>query len=329
MNRTIIIIIHPGALGDVLLAVPAIKQLSVRFSQHTIVLIARAPVSRLLAECRVIDEWISIESTICTGLFASFSCHSIELRSYLARCDAAVAWIDDTGGSLAKVFHEFGIPQVHIQSPFSSALRGAHQRDRFLETVRQFSTNVPEQDGLQIPEHLLEAGNMCLKERGLSQDNSLILVHPGSGSVHKCLRAEKLVGIVQELQQRGMAPVLLEGPADHDTVEVVLQRLRKQPPVLRDLDLSLLAGVLAQTELYLGHDSGLTHLAALLGVRTIAVFGPTDHLRWAPQGDRVTVLRGAPCVCLSWDAVKQCREKPCLDLSSDEILAALKREMMA
>ena len=328
MNRNIVII-HPGALGDVLLAVPAIKQLSVRFSQHTIVLIARAPVSRLLAECRVIDEWISIESTICTGLFANVSCHSIELRSYLARCDAAVAWLDDTDGSLAKIFHEFGIPQVHIQSPFSSALRGAHQRDRFLETVGESSTNVPEQDALQIPEHLLEEGNVCLEERGLSQDSSLVLVHPGSGSIHKCLRPEKLAGIVLELQQRGMAPVLLEGPADHDTVEVVLQRLRKKPPVLRDLDLSLLAGVLAQVKLYLGHDSGLTHLAALLGVRTIAVFGPTDHLRWAPQGDKVTILRGAPCVCLSWDAVKQCREKPCLDLSRDEILAALKRETMA
>lgn len=328
MNRTIVII-HPGALGDVLLAVQAIKRLRARFSRHTIVLIARAPVSRLLAECQVIDEWISIESTICTGLFAGFGCQSNKLQSYLARCDVAVAWIDDTGGSLAKVFLEFGIPQVHIQSPFSSALRGAHQCDRYLETVGESSTNVPEQDALQIPEHLREEGNVCLKERGLSQDSSLVLVHPGSGSIHKCLRPEKLACIVQELQQRGMSPVLLEGPADHDAVEFVLQRLRKQPPVLRDLDLSLLAGVLAQTELYLGHDSGLTHLAALLGVRTIAVFGPTDHLRWAPQGDRVTVLRGAPCVCLSWDAVKQCREKPCLELSSDEILAALKRETMA
>ncbi len=325
MNRNIVII-HPGALGDVLLAVPAITKLVARFSQHTILLIAHAPISRLLAECRLIDEWISIESPICIGLFTRFGYQPIELQSRLERCDAAVAWTEDTDGSLACVFREFRISQVRIQSPFSSALNAGHQRDRFLETVGESRADLPGQDALQIPDHLLEEGRVCLRERGVSQDRSLVLVHPGSGSIHKCLGAEKLACILQRLQQQGMYPVLVEGPADQDAVEGVLKLLSKKPPVLRDLDLSLLAGVLAQAELYLGHDSGLTHLAALLGVRTIAVFGPTDDHRWAPHGNQVTIVRGAPCVCPSWDAVKNCHEKPCLDLPIEEILTALKLE---
>jgi len=94
-----------------------------------------------------------------------------------------------------------------------------------------------------------------------------------------------------------------------------------QPPcVLRDLDLSQLAGVLAQVRLYIGHDSGVTHLSALFGVRTIVLFGPTDHHRWAPHGRQVTTLRGAPCICESWEAVKKCVEKPCLNVPIEEIL---------
>jgi len=323
MNRNIVIL-HPGALGDVLLAVPAMRKLAVRFSGHTIVLIARAPVSRLLVECRVIDEWISIESQVCVGLFTRFGCPSMELQSRLERCDAAVAWAEDADGSLANVLGEFGIPHVWIQSPFSSALNARHQRDRFLETVGETGTDALENDGLHIPDHLLEKGRFSLKERGISPDHSLVLVHPGSGSIHKCLGSEKLAGIVQQLQQRGMSPVLLERPADQDAAEGVLKLLSKKPPVLRDLDLSLLAGILAHAELYLGHDSGLTHLAALLGVRTIAVFGPTDDHRWAPHGNQVAIVRGAPCVCPSWHAVKKCHEKPCLDLPIEEILTALK-----
>ncbi len=323
MNRNIVII-HPGALGDVLLAVPAMKKLTARFSQHTILLIARAPVSRLLAECRVIDEWLSIESQACAGLFTRFGGPSNELQSRLARCDAAVAWTEDTDGSLANVLGEFGIPRVWIQSPFSSAVNARHQRDRFLESVGETGTDVLGNDGLHIPDHLLEEGRVCLQNRGISPNCSLVFVHPGSGSIHKCLRSEKLAGILQQLQQREMSPVLLEGPADQGAAEGVLKLLSKKPPVLRDLNLSLLAGILAHAELYLGHDSGLTHLAALLGVRTVVVFGPTDHHRWAPYGEQVTIVRGAPCVCPSWDAVKKCHEKPCLDLPIEEILTAMK-----
>ncbi len=328
MNRNIIII-HPGALGDVLLAVPAMKKLAARFTQHTIVLIARAPVSRLLAECRVIHEWISIESQVCVGLFTRFGRPSIELQSRLERCDAAMAWTEDTDGSLAYVLREFGISQVRIQSPFSSALNARHQRDRFLETLGEIGTDALGHDGLHIPDSLLEKGKGYLQDKGILPNGPLALVHPGSGSIHKCLRSEKLAGILQQLQQLEISPVLLEGPADQDAVEGVLRLLSKKPPVLRDLELSLLAGILGHAELYLGHDSGLTHLAALLGVRTVAVFGPTDHLRWAPQRGRVTVLRGAPCVCPSWDAVKQCHEKPCLDLPIENILTALKLQTAA
>jgi heptosyltransferase-3 len=328
MNRNIVII-HPGALGDVLLAVPAMKKLAARFPQHTIVLIARAPVSRLLAECRVIDEWISIESQVCAELFTRFGCPSIELQSRLTRCDVAVAWTEDTDGSLANVLREFGISQVRIQSPFSSALNARHQRDRFLETVGETSTDPLGNDGLHIPDHLLEEGRVYLQDKGVLPNSSLVLVHPGSGSIHKCLKSEKLAGVLQQLEQREMSPVLLEGPADHNAVEGALRLLSKEPLVLRDLDLTLLAGILGHADLYLGHDSGLTHLAALLGVRTVAVFGPTDHHRWAPYGEHLTMVRGASCVCPSWDAVKKCHDKVCLDLPIEKLLTALNLQATA
>lgn len=322
MKRSVVAI-HPGALGDVLLAVPAIKKLASQFPRHNILLIARASVSRLLADCRVIDGWIPAESQICSGLFARFGCQSNELGSHLERCDAAVAWTEDVDGSLADVLREYGVLKIWIQSPFSSALQRKHQRERFLETIGEGSASGLGEEALQISDHLHEEGRIYLESKGIIKGRSLVLVHPGSGSIHKCLRPEKLACIIQQLQSREMSPVLLEGPADQDTLEGVLRLLSKKPPVLRDLDLSLLAGVLAHTDLYLGHDSGVTHLAALLGVRTVAVFGPTDHHRWAPHGRHVTILRGASCLCPTWQAVKNCHEKSCLDLRIEEILSAL------
>lgn len=328
MKRNVVVI-HPGALGDVLLAVPAIRTIAARFPRRQLLLVARASIGRLLAECRVVDEWIATESQICAGLFTRCGYQSSELRSVLERCDAAVAWTEDVDGSLGKVLRQYGVPKVWIQSPFSPSLRRRHQRDRFLETIHENGAIGTGEDALGLPDHLREEGRVYLENKGILQPRSLILAHPGSGSIHKCLRPEKFASIIQQLQHQEMAPVLLEGPADQETVEGVLKQLSKKPPVLRNLDIPLLAGVLTHTELYLGHDSGVTHLAALLGVRTVAMFGPTDSDRWAPHGRHVTILRGSSCVCPTWQAVKNCREKSCLDLRIEELAAAFACEVGA
>jgi heptosyltransferase-3 len=322
MKRNVVVI-HPGTLGDVLLAVPAIKRVASRFPQHHLLLIARGPVSRLLAECHVVDEWIATESQVCSGLFTGFGEQSVELRSSLERCDVAVAWTVDVDGSLVNLLREYGVRKIWIQSPFSPALRRTHQRDRFLESIEEGSPTGFGEDVLDVPDHLIEEGRICLEKKGITKGRSLVLIHPGSGSIHKCLGPEKWAHIIQHLQYREMSPVVLEGPADQDAVESVLSLLGTQPPVLRDLSLSLLVGVLVQADLYVGNDSGVTHLAANVGVRTGAVFGPTDPHRWAPYGRHVTILRGAPCVCSTWDAVKNCHGKPCLDLEAEEILTVL------
>ncbi|MDH4080683.1 MAG: glycosyltransferase family 9 protein [Nitrospira sp.] len=322
MKRNVVVI-HPGTLGDVLLAVPAIKRVASRFPQHHLLLIARGPISRLLAECHVVDEWIATESQVCSGLFTGFGEQSVELRSSLERCDVAVAWTVDVDGSLVNLLREYGVRKIWIQSPFSPALRRTHQRDRFLETIEEGSPTGLGEDVLDSPDHLIEEGRICLAKKGITKGRSLVLIHPGSGSIHKCLGPEKWAHIIQQLQYREMSPVVLEGPADQDAVESVLSLLSTQPPVLRDLSLSLLVGVLVQADLYVGNDSGVTHLAAIVGVRTAAVFGPTDPHRWAPSGRHVTILRGASCVCPTWDAVKTCHGKPCLDLDVEEILTVL------
>ncbi|MCS6304030.1 MAG: glycosyltransferase family 9 protein [Nitrospira sp.] len=321
MKRTILIV-HPGALGDVLLAVPAIRNLSRKFSQHETVLIAAAAVGRLLSECGVIDDWIPLEGQACLGLFSDTVSITEELQSWLNRCDAAVVWTEDKDGALGFLFQKFCIAWVQIQSPFSPVLRARHQSNRFLETLGETAGDISSERTVQVPPHLLEQGKDYLEALRISRDRSLALVHPGSGSVHKCLEPRRMASLIEQLRRGGVCPLILEGPADQDAVGHALQFMSKPPLVLRNLDLSQLAGVLAQVTFYIGHDSGVTHLSALLGVPTIALFGPTDPQRWASHGRHVTILRGAPCICESWETVKRCAEKPCLKVPIEEIQMA-------
>jgi ADP-heptose:LPS heptosyltransferase len=320
MARTIIII-HPGGIGDVLLAVPAMQRLRGRFPQHQSLLVANESVGRLLRDAQQIDAFMSMERAAVADLFAGSLPVAGPLTRWIERCDFAVAWMQDEEGTLAAVLRSCGVREARILSPFCLELKARHQSDRFLETLGE-----PEGDGsidtcLRMPGHLVEQGQAHLERVGIPADRPFALVHPGSGSRHKCISPGVLVPAIQRLRAEGVDPLLIEGPVDGDTVADLLRLMSANTTVLRGLDLALLAGVIAHAELYLGHDSGVTHLSGLLGVPTVALFGPTDSERWAPRGGHVTVLRGAPCECPSWELVKACVARSCLVIPVEQLIA--------
>ena len=320
-----IVIIHPGGLGDLLLATPAIRSLQVRFPRHQLLLCGLAQASEFLHECRLVDRWMSVQATACTALFGGSSPDDPLLKDWLSRCDLAVAWMRDEAGTLAATLKNCGAAAVLVQSPFRSTLKTGHQSDRFLEILQEPAADRLAMKPFHLPDHLREAASSYLQACGLPSDRALLLLHPGSGSRHKCVQPQVLAAVVARLQELGALPLILEGPADQESTANLLYHMPTKPFVLRGVSLCLLAGVLSQVELYVGHDSGITHLAALLGTPTVALFGPTDPERWAPRGSQVVTVRGESCHCLSWDDVRRCTEKLCLQMSTEAILGACQR----
>jgi ADP-heptose:LPS heptosyltransferase len=319
-----ILVIHPGALGDVLLAVPTLRWLKKQFPDHHLTLISNEPVGRLLLECRQIDAWMSVQGAVCAELWSGSVPGSTEIRRWLAACDLAVVWMKDVDRSLTAALNSCGVSEVRIQSPFDPQLKSRHHSDRFLETLGATAEDLPADEPLRLSTPLVEQGRAVLMNMGISPGRPLALIHPGSGSRHKCTRAEVLANVVVGLNQESLCTLVVEGPADEAIAAQLRQLLPITPAVLRGQDLSTIAGVMAQAQVYIGHDSGATHLAALLGVPTIALFGPTDPEQWAPRGAHVVVLRGTPCLCRSWEEVRHCEDKPCLAFSVGEILAAVR-----
>ena len=316
-----IIMIHPGALGDVLLAVPAMVRLRSRFPNHRLVLCAGEQIARLLLACRIIDAWTSMQGQICADLFAGDHSAAGQVQAWLENCDLAIAWTKDLDGKLSESLKAVGVREVIVRSPFSTAIRATHQCDRFLEAINEAPSDDEGAVLLTVTENLLHLGRTCLDAAGISIGQSLAVIHPGSGSALKCVEPEILASVVIALQISGVTPVVLEGPADQEPVERLIQSCVTLPIVLKARDVLTVAGVLAQAGLFVGQDSGITHMAGLMGVRTVALFGPTDPARWAPRGSHITVVQGVPCLCQSWDDVRRCEEKPCLKMPQDHLVA--------
>lgn len=94
------------------------------------------------------------------------------------------------------------------------------------------------------------------------------------------------------LANEGVEVVFLLGPAEMERFDIsVIARMRDVAMTLMNLSLADVLSVLSCAGGYIGNDSGITHVAAALGVRTVAIFGPTDPVVYGPVGPAVTILR--------------------------------------
>ena len=134
-----------------------------------------------------------------------------------------------------------------------------------------------------------------IAERGIGfkvAGGSDIVVHPGSGAVEKCWPIDRWIELASQLKTAGRRVRFLLGEVERDRWPAAdIARLKSFGEVrLCETFLDLL-GELSTAAVFIGNDSGPGHLAAIIGVPTIALFGPTDANRWRPIGPRVKVLQ--------------------------------------
>jgi ADP-heptose:LPS heptosyltransferase len=96
---------------------------------------------------------------------------------------------------------------------------------------------------------------------------------------------------------------------------------------VKGLSLLELASVMEGCRLFIGNDSGISHMASALGIPTIAIFGPSDPSVWSPRGEKVWVVRkGIPCSPCAQEKILQCTEIECLrGIGVEEVLKGLER----
>jgi len=134
----------------------------------------------------------------------------------------------------------------------------------------------------------------------------LVGIHPGGSSFDKLWPAENFAQVANRLMQEfGARIILFSGPGEGDLAQVIQRSIADQGRKLRDtacrvptpvisadgLRVRQLAALIEKCSLFLCNDSGPMHIAAALNVPTVAVFGPTDHVRWKPCNEKAVIVR--------------------------------------
>lgn len=152
------------------------------------------------------------------------------------------------------------------------------------EPLRELGVD-PEPD--PPPLHFTREEEQAAREIAASLSGGFLALHPGSGSPAKNWPVVRFAELVR-VRARGVPWLLVSGPADDE----VSRPLAGLPGAVRatNLPVRVLGALLSRAALYVGNDSGVTHLAAASGAPTLALFGPTDPATWSPVGPRVEVV---------------------------------------
>jgi ADP-heptose:LPS heptosyltransferase len=246
------LVIRPGAIGDFIVSLPALECLR----SHTLEVWTGAPNVPLV---RFADRVRSIAST---GLdLLGVAEPPALLLDELRRFDSIVSWYGANRPEFRDILRGLNIPCVFFPALPPEGAR-LHATDFYLDQVRELCPSAS--DGVpRIPCQVTPA--------------NFAVIHPFSGSARKNWPLEKFRQMARGLE-RIMPVHWCTGPEDPPL-----------PGAVRIDDLYELARWLASARLYIGNDSGITHLAAAVGTPVLALFGPTDPRVWAPRGPNVRV----------------------------------------
>jgi ADP-heptose:LPS heptosyltransferase len=148
-----------------------------------------------------------------------------------------------------------------------------------------------------------EWARQFLSQKGLAEQSFAVL-HPGGGDnpgaqmPSKRWPAVNYAWLADRLAAMGVHTVLVGADEDMQSAEEVAGAATSHPLNLAGrVSLAQVAALARRAALYVGNDTGVTHIAAAVGAPTLAIFGPTDPNRYAPRGQRVRALGGT-----RWDA---------------------------
>lgn len=305
-----VLVIRPGGLGDLLLTLPTLAHLAERLRAE--IEIAGDPERLALLEgSPYCTAALSLERLGLHPLFTSDPPPEllVRLRAY----DAIVSWFG-AGDPTYRAHLEALGPRVVVARSTPPAGVRLHVSRHLLLTLSPLVPPPPEAPpvGLTVTgEERREAERWC-RVHG-PDPGRLILLHPGAGGSAKRWPAERFGALVGLLREAGLSPVVVAGPADGEAVrELHAAAAGERLVVAPDLGLRPLAALSAIARGFVGNDSGPTHLAAVVGTPTLALFGPTDPAVWAPLGPASRVLTTRPVDSGPWG-----------DLTPERVLTAL------
>ena len=285
-----ILVFRGGALGDVILTLPVFGALRLAFPNAHIEVVGDTRRILLARHSAYANAIMDAERLEIYRLFSREARKPQKLVSYLSGFDLILSYVP----APSEVF----IDNIQRCCPgdviaWTSRPDGTvHATDHLLQPVLGLIGTTPSAEPRVYPDtEGRQAANRFWQSTGLP-DQGVLAIHAGSGGPHKLWPQEGWQQIMNWAAKDGVPGILICGPAAQERgLGSLLNNLSPGWEPLCSVSLLELASILEKCVACAGHDSGVTHLAAAVGIPNLALFGPTDPRVWGPRGHRTCVMQ--------------------------------------
>lgn len=312
MEKKKLLIVHHGALGDLVATFPAVIRLKNIFSR--IDLLCQRKLGKLAQSLNVVEGWLSMEAASFASLYSSVV--DPEVKQTLQSYHDII--IFSRSRQLRYTIKKITGKTPYLIQPRPDNHRRTHITEHVFSNLARF--------GLLSGAGPSPNSTVYVTERPIQRPSKYylpkILIHPGSGSRKKFWPISNFINLASFLLSNGYQPEFILGPAEHFLADILSQKNKHLLKIHIMNDLIKLSSLLKAADGFIGNDSGISHLAAFIGLPTVAVFGPSDPKRWKPMGRAVTVVRPdldcRPCFETN---TPDCKEMICFDKTSPEMVS--------
>jgi heptosyltransferase-3 len=279
-----ILVSHAGALGDFITALPSIGVWRRLHARERTVLLGKPAFAALCGG--MFDEVWDAGS----GRFASLYGPAPDAR--LADPFSSIIFallFTPTTSPLATNLAALGVREITRQEPFPPGPSRAGGAGHFVHVVDYHLSLFPDEvvaDADRIPRIALPDD----PEAARVVQPGTIAIHPGSGSARKNWPLARFVELARRLEARGGRIAWIEGPAERGGMPDAGPGAAGAAQIWRGLSLPVLGARLSRCALFVGNDSGISHLAAAVACPSVVLFGATSPSVWAPRGERVQIV---------------------------------------
>lgn len=277
-HRTLVI--RGGALGDFLLTLPVLASLREAAPDSRLELLAYPGPAGLAKAAGLADAVRPIEYGPLAGFFSRDAELDPGLRDYFASFDLVLSYLYDPDSIFSDNLRNSGVRKL-VQGPHRIS-DGSHAIDQLAAPLEHLS----------LP---MTGRAVRLNLGATAGDPFVVALHPGSGSTTKnwpAPRWKELALLLLEALPADGRLAVIGGEADAAATDLLRPLTADHRVDLwENLPLPDLARRLSGARCYIGHDTGISHLAAAAGTPSLLLFGPTDPGIWAPPHDHVRILR--------------------------------------
>ncbi|MCF6312343.1 MAG: glycosyltransferase family 9 protein [Verrucomicrobiales bacterium] len=291
-----ILFIRGGAIGDFILTLPAIQLVRDTLPNARLEVLGYDSITSLAKASSLVAATRSIEHGPMAGFFVPDGKLDPELMDYFSSFSVVISYLYDSAGFFrANVERCRGgdfIQGPHVIDVSLTDQSAAMQLAKPLESLAMFL----EQPYIELPRRDPDNGDAAWKKLITTSTRPRIALHPGSGSARKNWSFESWVDVAKQLQAKFPLAefLIISGEAEDRSISEFLELIdhaKINCSHLAHVELPTLSNVLQQCDLFLGHDSGISHLAGACALPSLLLFGPTCPQLWAPKNPAVRTIQ--------------------------------------